>query len=74
MYIMYENNANVNDNVIVAFVEHDGKPLEESIVLDKRTKNQTEFEVYSYTEYLVKSNISDKEEWVSGYFIRKNNG
>jgi len=71
MYIMYSDIAEIGDKVIVTFVEHYGKPLEESLVLDKRTKNQKEFEVYSYTEYLVKSNVSDKEEWVSGYFIRK---
>jgi hypothetical protein len=70
---MYNDNADVNENVIVTFAEHDGKPLEESLVLDKRiTTGETE--TYSYTEYLVKSNVSDKQEWVSGYFIRKNNG
>jgi hypothetical protein len=73
MYIMYNDNADVNENVIVTFAEHDGKPLEESLVLDKRIKTG-ETETYSYTEYLVKSNVSDKQEWVSGYFIRKNNG
>jgi hypothetical protein len=70
---MYNDNADVNENVIVTFAEHDGKPLEESLVLDKRIKTG-ETETYSYTEYLVKSNVSDKQEWVSGYFIRKNNG
>lgn len=71
MYVMYDNKADVNEIVIVSFVEHKNKPLEESIVFDKRTVTNNEFDVYSYTEYLVKSNVSDKEEWVSGYYIRK---
>ena len=73
MYIMYKDNADINDNVIVTFVEHNGKPLEEGLILDKRVIKNEEFETYSYTEYLVKSNETDKEEWVSGYFIRNNN-
>jgi hypothetical protein len=68
---MFIDKADIDDLVIVNFVEHDGKPLEESLVLGKRTVERNEFDMYSYTEYLVKSFLSDKEEWVSGYFIRK---
>ncbi len=69
MFIMYKDVADINDIVIATINQDNDIILKEGVVLDKRLVSNSEGEVFSIYEFLVKSDLGEK--WISGYFIRR---